>query len=295
MVRQAAAQTLNYADTLPNCLRLTFHDSSWVGGVAVEMAGGPAAPLLPGRQDCNCFDNSSVIADECFSLDQLVDYWRAPLTNQQRVFFDHVSWMDTSPELVAIGGIKPSSQGLSDPMKAAVVLNGAHALGFIRSTMPHDVASGTGFGGAGPVCIGGPGPMTAQPNLFDNHYYRELYTFDVTGRGGYLYSDRALVTPSNTTSLALVKMYVENQTAFFNDWVTQFQEMGLIGVDTAPAGFGIHDGFLPGGPIARVPPMTPVPGNGFAGTGANYTGAVTLPHTLQSGGQGSFLAINGPG
>lgn len=36
-------------------------------------------------------------------------------------------------------------------MKAAVVLNGAHALGNIRSTMPHDVASGTGFGGAGAV------------------------------------------------------------------------------------------------------------------------------------------------
>ncbi len=50
-----------------------------------------------------------------------------------------------------------------------------------------------------------------------------------------------------------------------------------------------------GGPIARVPPMTPVPGNGFSGTDANYTGAITLPPTLQSGGQGSLQAITGPG
>ena len=60
------------------------HLAQWVGGVAVEMAGGPAAPLLPGRQDCNCFDNSSVIADECSSLDQLVDYWRAPLIHHNK-------------------------------------------------------------------------------------------------------------------------------------------------------------------------------------------------------------------
>lgn len=71
------------------------------------MAGGPAAPLLPGRQDCNCFDNSSVIADECFSLDQLVDYWRASLTNQKRVFFGHVSCMDTSLGLLLSGCMKP--------------------------------------------------------------------------------------------------------------------------------------------------------------------------------------------
>lgn len=63
--------------------------------------------------------------------------------------------------------------GMSDPIKAAVVLLGSHSLGSIRSTMPHDAASGTGFAGAGPVCIGGPGPMTAHPNIFDNHYYRE--------------------------------------------------------------------------------------------------------------------------
>lgn len=62
---------------------------------------------------------------------------------------------------------------MSDPIKAAVVLLGSHSLGSIRSTMPHDAASGTGFAGAGPVCIGGPGPMTAHPNIFDNHYYRE--------------------------------------------------------------------------------------------------------------------------
>ena len=26
----------------------------------------------------------------------------------------------------------------------------------------------------GPVCIGAPGPMTAEPNLFDGHYYKEV-------------------------------------------------------------------------------------------------------------------------
>ena len=62
---------------------------------------------------------------------------------------------------------------MSDPTKAAVALSGAHSIGNIRSTMPHDAANGAGFGGFGPVCIGGPGPMTAQPNLFNNHYYNE--------------------------------------------------------------------------------------------------------------------------
>lgn len=44
----------------------------------------------------------------------------------------------------------------------------------------------------------------------------------------------------------LLQTYVDNETAFFNDWVTFYQEMSLLGVDTAPAGFGVHDGFLPG-------------------------------------------------
>lgn len=32
--------------------------------------------------------------------------------------------------------------GMSDPIRAAVTLSGAHSLGNIRSTMPHDSASG---------------------------------------------------------------------------------------------------------------------------------------------------------
>lgn len=32
--------------------------------------------------------------------------------------------------------------GMSDPIKAAVTLSGAHSLGHVRSTMPHDAASG---------------------------------------------------------------------------------------------------------------------------------------------------------
>jgi hypothetical protein len=63
--------------------------------------------------------------------------------------------------------------GMSNPTMAAVALLGAHNLGNVRSTMPHDAADGAGFGGFGPVCIGGPGPMTAHPNLFDNHYFNE--------------------------------------------------------------------------------------------------------------------------
>ncbi len=40
------------------------------------MAGGPAVPLLPGRRDCNnCFDNSTVLPDECFTLDELTNFW----------------------------------------------------------------------------------------------------------------------------------------------------------------------------------------------------------------------------
>ena len=37
------------------------------------------------------------------------------------------------------------------------------------------------------------------------------------------------------------------------------------------------------------------PDNEFFGSDANYTGAISLPQTLQSGAQESFLAINGPG
>ena len=47
----------------------------WVGGVAVEMAGGPAVPLLPGRHDCGCFDNSTVLPDECSTLEELASFW----------------------------------------------------------------------------------------------------------------------------------------------------------------------------------------------------------------------------
>lgn len=37
--------------------------------------------------------------------------------------------------------------------------------------------------------------------------------------------------------------------------------------------------------------MTPEEGNGYAGTGANYTGAIVVPRQpLLSGGQGSRLA-----
>lgn len=52
--------------------------------------------------------------------------------------------------------------------------------------------------------------------------------------------------PNDSLWSFLLQKYVDNQTAFFDDWVTQFQEMSLIGVDPAPAGFGVHDGFLPG-------------------------------------------------
>ena len=63
---------------------------------------------------------------------------------------------------------------MSDPVKATVALSGSHSLGSIRSTVAHDAANGAGFGGVGPVCIGDPGPMTARPNIFDNHYFVEV-------------------------------------------------------------------------------------------------------------------------
>lgn len=47
----------------------------WVAGVAVEMAGGPAVPLLPGRPDCHCFDDDSLIPDECDTSDSQVAFW----------------------------------------------------------------------------------------------------------------------------------------------------------------------------------------------------------------------------
>ncbi len=63
---------------------------------------------------------------------------------------------------------------MTDPVKASAALSGSHSIGNIRSTVAHDSANGAGFGGAGPVCIGSPGPMTAQPNIFDNHYFKEV-------------------------------------------------------------------------------------------------------------------------
>lgn len=42
---------------------------------------------------------------------------------------------------------------------------------------------------AGPVCIGGPGPMTAQPNVFDNHYYKEVsHPKDTVNRPTFCFS-----------------------------------------------------------------------------------------------------------
>ena len=40
--------------------------------------------------------------------------------------------------------------------------------------------------------------------------------------------------------------YVDDVEAFYEDWTIFFQEMGLIGIDTRPAGFDRHDGFVPG-------------------------------------------------
>ena len=47
-----------------------------VASVSIEMAGGPAVPLLPGRPDCvDCFDDANGLPSECFTLDELVDFW----------------------------------------------------------------------------------------------------------------------------------------------------------------------------------------------------------------------------
>lgn len=56
---------------LPICLQ-------WVAEVAVELAGGPATPMLPGREDCGCFDNANIIADECAPATDLVSFWSEP-------------------------------------------------------------------------------------------------------------------------------------------------------------------------------------------------------------------------
>ncbi|CAL5220019.1 g1965 [Coccomyxa viridis] len=321
MVRQQAGGTLNFADTLPNCLRIAYHDSSarnttspggangsimnelddplnnpgnlglaichaylkalvplmrnngtgpcakltfadaiqWVAEVAVELAGGPATPMLPGREDCGCFDNTNIIADECAPATDLISFW--------------------------------SEAGMTDPVKASAALSGSHSLGNIRSTTAHDAANGAGFGGAGPVCIGSPGPMTAQPNVFDNHYFKEIY--NQNGRAGYLYSDRNLAA-INASTLDYVKEYANDDDAFFRDWVPQFQEMSLLGVDPKPAGFNITSGFLPGGIIAKKLPMVPEDNIGFTGTAADFTHPARLNGRLsQSGGQGSFLVAGG--
>ena len=50
----------------------------WVAEVAVELAGGPATPMLPGREDCGCFDNANIIADECAPATDLVSFWSEP-------------------------------------------------------------------------------------------------------------------------------------------------------------------------------------------------------------------------
>lgn len=56
----------------------------WVAGVAVEMTGGPAVPLLPGREDCNCFDDASLIPDECDTAETQVAFWSEPQLIIQR-------------------------------------------------------------------------------------------------------------------------------------------------------------------------------------------------------------------
>ena len=39
---------------------------------------------------------------------------------------------------------------------------------------------------------------------------------------------------------------MDDKEAFFKDWTTFYQEMSLIGVNTRPANFSVHNGFLPG-------------------------------------------------
>ncbi len=56
-------------------MRVCVAACQWVAGVAVEMAGGPAVPLLPGRPDCNCFDDATLIPDECDTAESQVAFW----------------------------------------------------------------------------------------------------------------------------------------------------------------------------------------------------------------------------
>ena len=57
------------------------HAVQWVAGVAVELTGGPAVPLLPGREDCDCFDDSSIIIDECTTAVDQLEFWREHLSS----------------------------------------------------------------------------------------------------------------------------------------------------------------------------------------------------------------------
>lgn len=86
----------------------------WVGGVAVEMAGGPAVPLLPGRHDCGCFDNSTVLPDECSTLEELAHFWGESLSAIHRAYIQCLGMLLIASVRSAKIGVEPIKLRLNE-------------------------------------------------------------------------------------------------------------------------------------------------------------------------------------
>eukprot|EP00955_Chlamydomonas_euryale_P118831 366562-Chlamydomonas_euryale.AAC.8 len=108
------------------------------------------------------------------------------------------------------------------------------------------------------------GAMTAQPNSFDGHYFNEIV--DGTGRRGWFGSDRNLAVAGAPTE-ELVTLFAADHQLFLDLWCGQYMEMSLLGVDPAPAGFSIDDGWFADADPPRGPggPRNGGPGGGAGG------------------------------
>jgi hypothetical protein len=113
------------------------------------------------------------------------------------------------------------------------------------------------------------GPLTRNNDRFDGHYYTEVV--ERTGRNGWFDSDRAL-NNDNAATAPLMRAFSADHQAFLNAWCDQYAEMSLLGVDLAPAGFSVLDGWLATADPAVNPPNNNNPGNGGGGRGRDGDG-----------------------
>nr|UBZ25213.1 L-ascorbate peroxidase [Chlamydomonas sp. UWO 241] len=251
-----ASQRLR-GQTVPNCLRMSFHDAGTYSTATDE--GGANGSIL-NELDFSVFPQNAGLTDcpaAIAAIRARVAAGGCPAITAADVIqvagavavalsggpscpmlmgrpdtpgTDLTAGLPSTCDSGATGVDRFMLMGFSNPTLAVVVLSGAHNIGRSRAT-PRD------------TCNRGLGPLTANDNSFDGHYYTEVV--DNTGRRGWFDSDRALNNANTSPSTAtLVRAFAADRQLFLNAWCAQYQEMSLLGVDTSVAGFAVTDGWL---------------------------------------------------